>query len=226
MAINNPLYKILGRSPIKPMQQHMGEVVTCVKLLEGFFNASNAGDWQQASKVYDEICASERQADELKKQIRLHLPKSLFMPMPRTDLLDLVTTQDRIANGARDIAGLMLGRNMVIPESLQDGGMDFLKTAIAATEQAFVAINELDELLETGFGEREVSFIATLIEALDKLEHENDQLEQDLRKKLFALEASLPPVEVMFLYKIIDIVGEMADDAERVGARLQLLLAR
>jgi len=226
MAINNPLYKILGRSPIKPMQQHMGEVVTCVKLLGGFFTASNTGDWQQASKVYDEICASERQADELKKQIRLHLPKSLFMPMPRTDLLDLVTTQDRIANGARDIAGLMLGRNMVIPESIQNDGMAFLKTAIAATEQAFVAINELDELLETGFGDREVSFIATLIEALDRLEHENDQLEQELRKKLFALEASLPPVEVMFLYKIIDIIGEMADDAERVGARLQLLLAR
>jgi len=226
MAINNPFYKILGRSPIKPMQQHMGEVVNCVKLLEGFFTASNNGDWPKASSVYDEICTSERQADELKKQIRLHLPKSLFMPMPRTDLLDLVTTQDRIANGARDIAGLMLGRNMIIPETLQDSGMDFLKTAIAATEQAFVAINELDELLETGFGEREVSFIATLIEALDKLEHENDQLEQDLRKKLFALEAGLPPVEVMFLYKIIDIVGEMADNAERVGARLQLLLAR
>ena len=103
MAINNPLYKILGRSPIKPMQQHMGEVVTCVKLLEGFFNASNSGDWQQASNVYDAICNSERQADELKKQIRLHLPNSLFMPMPRTDLLDLVTTQDRIANGAREL---------------------------------------------------------------------------------------------------------------------------
>jgi predicted phosphate transport protein (TIGR00153 family) len=226
MAIINPLYKVLGRSPIKPMQQHMGEVVTCVKFLEGFFKASNSGDWQLASTVYDQICASERAADELKKQIRLHLPKSLFMPMPRTDLLDLVTTQDRIANGARDIAGLMLGRNMTIPESLQDCGMAFLKTAIAATEQAFVAINELDELLETGFGDREVSFIATLIEALDELEHENDQLEQDLRKKLFAQEASLPPVDVMFLYKIIDTVGEMADNAERVGARLQLLLAR
>ena len=148
------------------------------------------------------------------------------MPMPRTYLLDLFTTQDRIANGALDIAVLMLGRNMVIPDSLQDCGMDFLKTAIAATEQAFVAINELDELLETGFGDREVSFIATLIEALDELEHENDQLEQDLRKKLFAQEANLPPVDVMFLYKIIDTVGEMADNAERVGARLQLLLAR
>ena len=226
MAINNPLYKILGRSPIKPMQQHMGEVVNCVKLLEGFFNASNSGDWQQASKVYDDICTSERQADELKKQIRLHLPKSLFMPMPRTDLLDLVTTQDRIANGARDIAGLMLGRNMIIPESLQDCGMAFLKTAIAATEQAFVAINELDELLETGFGDREVSFIATLIEALDELEHENDQLEQDLRKKLFAQEANLPPVDVMFLYKIIEWTGDLADSAQSTGNRLQLMLAK
>ncbi len=226
MAINNPLYKILGRSPIKPIQQHMEEVVTCAKLLESFLTASHSADWEKASAVYEEICISERKADELKKQIRLHLPKSLFMPVSRIDLLDLVTTQDRIANGARDIAGLMLGRKMIVPEPLQGCGMGFLNTVIATIDQAFVAINELDELLETGFGEREMSFIEKLIEKLDGLEHETDKLEQDLRKQLFALEASLPPIEAMFLYKIIDTIGEMADNAERVGARLQLLLAR
>ncbi len=226
MAITNPLYKLLGRSPIKPIQEHMREVVTCAKLLEDFFNATYADNWTSASAVYDQICDSERRADEMKKQIRLHLPKSLFMPVSRSDLLDLITTQDRIANGARDIAGLMLGRHMKIPGSLHENGMAFLISAIASAQQAFVAISELDELLETGFSEREITFIATLIEQLDTLEHETDGLERQIRKELFALEAEMPPVEVMFLYKIIETISAMADDAERVGARLQLLLAR
>ena len=41
-----------------------------------------------------------------------------------------------------------------------------------------------------------------------------------------ALEVELPPVDVIFLYQIIDWVGDLADRAQRVGSRLQLLVAR
>jgi uncharacterized protein Yka (UPF0111/DUF47 family) len=40
------------------------------------------------------------------------------------------------------------------------------------------------------------------------------------------LENQLPPVEVMFLYQAIGLVGEIADMAERVGRRLESMLAR
>ena len=46
------------------------------------------------------------------------------------------------------------------------------------------------------------------------------------RKILFRLEKDLPPVDVIFLYKIIDWIGDLADRASRVGGYLQLLLAR
>jgi hypothetical protein len=47
-----------------------------------------------------------------------------------------------------------------------------------------------------------------------------------LRKKLFKLESDLPPVEVMFLYQIITLMCTVADDAETVGDRLQILMAK
>ena len=59
-----------------------------------------------------------------------------------------------------------------------------------------------------------------------RYEQHTDILEREIRSQLFAVEAQLPPVDVMFLYKIIDQIGELADNAERVGGRLQLLLAR
>ena len=64
-----------------------------------------------------------------------------------------------------------------------------------------------------------------VITELDRLEHKNDKLQVKVRAKLFKLEADLPPVNVMFLYKIIDWVGELADRAQKVGSRLQLLIA-
>lgn len=46
----------------------------------------------------------------MKKALRHHLPRSLFMPMDRRDLLDVLLMQDKIINVAKDIAGLVVGR--------------------------------------------------------------------------------------------------------------------
>ncbi|MDZ7643159.1 MAG: hypothetical protein U5K76_02310 [Woeseiaceae bacterium] len=46
-----------------------------------------------------------------------------------------------------------------------------------------------------------------------------------MRAALFAIEDSLAPVSVMFLYRVIELTGEIADMAERVGRRLELLLS-
>ena len=44
--------------------------------------------------------------------------------------------------------------------------------------------------------------------------------------RLAQLETELPPIDVMFLYKIIDWTGDLGDRAQQVGSRLELLLAR
>jgi hypothetical protein len=148
------------------------------------------------------------------------------MPVDRADLLELLTQQDKIANKAKDIAGRVLGRKLEIPQSLQAEFSVYLQRCIEAAEKAAEAINELDDLLETGFRGREVGFVEKMISQLDAIEDDTDSLQISLRKNLLAIEKDLNPVDVIFLYQIIDWVGDLADLAERVGARLEILLAR
>ena len=88
------------------------------------------------------------------------------------------------------------------------------------------AINELDELLETGFGGREVKLIERLIEELDNVERDTDRQQIAIRAELFKLEKEWPPIDMMFLYKIVDWVGDLADRAQKVGGYLHMLVAR
>ena len=226
MAFSNPLSNMFGQSPIKPMEQHMAVAVDTARQLNDFFDAVISNDWAQAEKVQKHIGTLENEADALKKTLRLHLPKSLFLPVPRGDLLELLTMQDKIANRAKDIAGIMLGRQMSLPKTLEEPIRGFVHSAIATAEQALIAINELHDLLETGFSGRELRIVEKLIEELDSLEKTSDGIEITIRASLFKLEADLAPVDVMFLYKVIDWVGDLADRAQAVGSRLQLLLAR
>ncbi|MCT2529479.1 TIGR00153 family protein [SAR92 clade bacterium H921] len=226
MAFSNPISNLFGKSPIKPLQEHMSLVVNCAALLDPFFDAVIGQKWEKASNIFDKIANQENQADELKKQFRLSMPSTLFMPVSRTDLLNILAQQDDIANITKDVCGIVLGREMDIPNALQADFMGFVKSTIETSEKALKAINELDELLETGFTGQEVKFVKKLIRELDAQEQKVDKKERKLRHRLFKLEADMPPVNVMFLYSTIDNVGAIADTAERVGNRLELLLAK
>lgn len=222
----NPISGLFGKSPIKPIEKHMDRANACAQELSTFLKAALTNDWEAAAASQHRIVELEHEADRLKRDVRLHLPNSLFLPVPRSDLLELITIQDKIANQAKDIAGLMLGRRMGIPPSMAPSMEQYLTGALAACAQALTAINELDELLEAGFFGREVDMVEALIRELDRLEHDNDELQVQIRAQLFAIERELPPVDVIFLYKIIDWIGDLANRAQTVGGRLQILIAR
>lgn len=217
---------IFASSPIGPLQHHMKHVVECVSRLEPFFDAVLSGDTQKRHSIYEEIVVLENGADDLKKELRLNLPTSLFMPVDRRDMLSMLTMQDKVAGAARDIAGLVDGRSMILPQEIQEGYMGLVKTCIKSCAQAHEAIGELDELIETGFDNSERKRINQMLSELDGLEHQTDLQAADLERILMKLEDSVPPVQIMFLYRLVEKTAKIADRAQRVGSRLQLTLAR
>jgi hypothetical protein len=222
----NPFVSLFGRSPIGPMQQHMAKSHECAANLVPLFQAVMAEDWEKVEQIQQQMAQLENEADKLKKSVRQHLPKSLFLPVPRSDLLDLLSVQDKIANRAKDIAGLMLGRCMTIPQPLQPQMLSYVQRTVDASAQALKALKELDSLLETGFSGREATLVEKMVEELEEIERETDRMQITVRRALFNLEKDLPAVDVIFLYKIIEWIGDVADRAERVGNRLEQLLAR
>lgn len=220
------IFNMFGPSPIRPIEQHMYKAYHCAKQLYPFFEAVLQNDWLTAEEIKGKIILLEKEADLIKRDLRLHLPTGLFLPVARTDLLELLSVQDRIPNKAEDIAALIFSRKMSIPPSIADRLMPFLSRSLDAAKLACKAINELDELLETGFRGSEVKLVEEMIMKLDEIEHDSDEQLAEIRHAIFELEKELPPIEVVFLYKLVQWIGDLAEHAQTVGSRLQILIAR
>lgn len=220
------IFNMFGPSPIRPIEQHMRKTYLCAKQLYPFFEAVLQQDWQLANTIKDKIVTLEKEADRIKRDLRLHLPTGLFLPVARTDLLELLSAQDRIANKAEDIASLIVSRQMMLPDALSTLFMPFLSRCLDTAKQACQAINELDDLLESGFRGSEVKIVEDMIVTLDEIEHDSDEKLAEIRHRIFELEKDLPAIEVMFLYKLVQWIGDLADHAQVVGGRLQILIAR
>lgn len=223
--MGNYISKIFGASPVGPIQDHMETCYNCAKELITFFEHVVNDDWDKVEASREKIVQLEHEADEFKRQVRTHLPKSFLMPVPREDLLELLLVQDQIANRVRDVSGLVFGRRMQIPPTIQEEFLAFVSRNVDAAKKARKSIRELDELYETGFSGAEAALVESLVEEMDRIEDDTDVMQAELRAKLFAIEQDLPPINVMFLYRVIQLTGDVADMAERIGRRLEVLLS-
>ncbi|HIL42771.1 MAG TPA: TIGR00153 family protein [Gammaproteobacteria bacterium] len=217
---------LFGKSPIRPLQQHMTKAHSCIKKLNKIMVAINNNDWDEAEKIRTNISKTEKDADVLKKKLRMNLPSTFMMPFSRRDLLDLLLIQDSIANLSKDVSGLICNRKMRFPKEINDDVVELTKVCVKTSAKALEAINELDELLETAFGNRERKIVSGIIKKVNSLESESDSIQHRIRTKLFPLESSLPPVDVIFYYRTVEWLGELADAAQKVGSRLEVLLAK
>ncbi len=226
MPAGSYISRIFAQSPVAGIEKHMSTAYVAASHLVPFFRAITAGDQAEVRRLFEEIDTAEREADAIKKELRLRLPKTIFMPVARADVLDLINAQDKVANRAKDIAGIMTGRRLRLPEATSAIFQDFVQRAVDASAQAEKTVGELSELFESGFRGKEVEIMEGMIEVLDEIESETDRIEIDIREKLYEIEATMPPIDAMFLYKIIDWIGELANDAQSVGHKVQLILAR
>ena len=226
MSRTNTLSRLFGKSPFAALQSHMRVVLECAREVQPLIEALAQGDQARVLEAKERICEREAEADRIKNKLRLHLPKSLFMPVDRRDLLEVLHLQDTIANTAQDIAELLIERRMSIPEFMQEPLIALTARCIDTCEHSASVIGELDELLAMGFRGREVDKVDAMLKELNDIEDETDELGLALARALFDHEDEMKPVSVMMWYRLIEWIGDLADYAEKVGDRLRLLIAK
>ena len=105
MKTTNPLSRLFGPNPFSLLKSHMRVVIACASKMSGLFEAVMANDSAVVERIQKEIFALEAEADAIKKDVRKHLPRTILLPVNRSDLIDLLNMQDKIANTTQDIAG-------------------------------------------------------------------------------------------------------------------------
>jgi predicted phosphate transport protein (TIGR00153 family) len=216
--------KLVGRSPIGPMQEHMKAAVACAREIEPLIEAMVIGDDEAIAAQRSKIDDLEHVADRIKHEIRGHMPRRLMMAMERRDMLEILDCQDSIADVTQDIAELVDQRRMHLPARLAEPVRALGRRVVATCEKAQRLIDELDELIETGFGEREVARVEDMLDQLGEIESETDVLLDQAARAVFDMEDELG-IGTVYLHQVLLWIADIADFAERVGNRLRLLIA-
>ncbi len=216
--------KLFGKSPFEPLHQHMLKVKACVGLVRPLMDAFLKGEQEKIKDVAKKIFKAEHDADMVKKEIRSNLPKGIFLPVARGDILRFLKEQDNIADSAEDLAALLILRKTTVPEELKEKLKKFVDKVLETYEVAMTVSSEIKLLAETSFGGEEAHKVMELIEQLKVKEWEADKAQMNVARKMFSIEKKLDPVSVMMWMHIFKELGTLANHAENAGDQMRLML--
>lgn len=218
------IFELFAKSPFGPLQDHMRKVMDCVKLVPDLFRALEKGDEKRFQDLVERIKQAEHDADILKNEIRGDVPKTIFTPVDRKDLLEVLSQQDKISDVAEDVAVLLSMKELPFSQHFQEEFWEFMGQVMNTVEQYARISEELDELMEASFGGTEAGKVEEMIDNLGREEHKADRLQHELVRKLLSLDKELGTLNVVMWMKVLEALGNIANGAERVGNRLRLFL--
>lgn len=216
--------KLFRKSPFKPLVEHAKSVLECIELINPVIDAWFAEKWDEIENLKTKISDKEKEADEKKIDIRQRLPKSIFFPVPRGDLMRILNNQDDIADTAEDLCVLLTMRKTKIPREIKNDVRQLAQKGIDACRIILKATEELDILLEASFTGPEAKKIIEIADTAGKIEYEADLIAQKALKKLFQMEEKLDMITIFFCMTIFKTLGNLANYAENCGDNIRHLI--
>lgn len=216
--------KLFGKSPFEPLYQHMCKVKQCVDLIPPLMHAFIEEDFDKITKITKRIFKAEHEADLMKKEIRINLPKGILLPVARGDILRFLKEQDNIADASEDLAGLLAMRRMKVPTELKKELQHLVDEVLEAFDLTMKVSSEIKLLAETSFGGVEAQKVMEMIEKIKVKEWEADKAQMKAAQKMFSIEDQLDPVSVMMWMQIFRELGNLANHAENTGDQMRVML--
>ncbi len=218
------LSKLFGQSPFSPLRSHMEKVYACMKKLKEMIDKIDQHLDEDLLKLSEGVSQFEHEADLTKNHIRNHLPVTLFLPIDRSQLLEILSIQDSIADQAEDIASVIMLKPLYpIADFFKDLKALFDKN-FEVFLQAYAIMKELDTLLEASFGGIEAQKVKVMADQTAYKEYESDLLKNAIMRSFFQNGSALSPPDFYQWIKLIEAVGSLSHLSEKLAMRIRLLL--
>ncbi len=181
-----------------------------------FFEAIKAyvdGNFERFETKYRDITTLETDADNMRRDIKHKLYTYMLIPESRGDVLDLLEALDDVVDVAEKVVEQFSIESPTIPEFAKK---DYLALAEISTK----AVEELVKAVRTFF--KEIDLVSNYINKVYFYEHEVDDIEEQLKRKVFRSTEVKELSNKVHLRYFAERIAKISDVAETVAEKLSV----
>ncbi len=198
-------------------EDHHHSVAECLEDLQDFFKELFSDDCSRhkLESIYVSIDSSESAADKELRHI-VDLMSGSFLPMTRSNLIQIVQNTDDIANSCQSIARRVLLEKIQLPKELHH---DVLEIISITRDQLDILYKAIDKLLNNFGG---LLKNKKILDDIRREESRVDNIEEMLHERIFDMDITL--TEKIYYRDLISRIGQISDIIEDLSDRMQIML--
>jgi len=217
-------FSLFYESPFKKLKDHADKVKECAWMFKRAVECYVEQDCEEFDKLTEDVAKLESQADWLKRNLRNHLPRGLLMPVDKFVLVDCLREQDHVLDNVEAALYWLSFK----PE----GGIDeeLIGDFLHLVDAVIPCIERLPDMAEQAMvyfknsTEKNRDKLKSTIRDIHQAEKEADHLEYELKRQAFVVLKD--PVDLFHFVRLVEVIANIADDAQNASDRMRTMIAR
>jgi len=213
------------KSPVELLREHAQTTKKASEFILPTLEAFLSENTEALSTISKRVDQLERNADDLKVQIRESYSKLKFVYFDRVDVLTILQQEDAVIDAIDDFAKYVMLNTLEKPldEELANLLFQLAGEASQAIDVMFKSVEGLILVVESSFSPKSLQDEEKEALEVEDLEASTDKTSIEIGKRLFSMKNSIHPVDLFFLEKVVRLLARIADHAENVVERIRMI---
>ncbi|ASJ13285.1 TIGR00153 family protein [Thermococcus thioreducens] len=208
-----PIFGGKESNVFEAIENHLAVVDETLVAFRELMRVYLEGDLEKAKAFEREVDQLESKADRLRRDIETMLYEGAFLPANRGDYVRLSELIDQVADAAESAAHTLILARPKVPAELKDEIMELVDSSIRSYTVLVEAVKALN---------RDVDRAIELAKAVEDSEEEADDVEYDVKGKVFESETVTTYAKIIW-NQILTKIGDIADRAEDTSDQVMLM---
>jgi len=214
---------LFHRSPFEDLQKHADKVKECTRLFREAVVCHIGQECKRFDLLTEQVARLESEADDIKRNIRNHLPRGILMPVDKFEFFDYLREQDKVLDEVEEALFWLSFRPEGIPAELAADIHDLIEAVIPPIEKLPELVTLAREYFKSR-SEKQRIRMKSLIRDIRQHEREADHLERELKFKIFT--TIKDALVVYHLVRLVEHIGAIADHAQNASDRMRVMIAK
>jgi len=219
-----PFFQMFMTSPFDGLKEHAEKVKECALLFQQAIECRLSEKCNSFENFRNEVTRLESEADAIKRRIRGHLPIGTFLTVDKFQIFRYIKEQDEVLDKVEDaLDWISFKPDFAIEDEIAKNIKQLVDMTLNPIEELSLLIDKARDYFQT-YSEANRLKVKEVINNLRTYEHEADKIEKTLKRQIFM--SDIDPVNVFFLVKLVEDIGDIADHAENTGDMMRAMIAR
>jgi predicted phosphate transport protein (TIGR00153 family) len=214
---------IFCKSPFEGLQKHADKVKECAHLFREAVVCHMGQECKRLNLLAEQVARMESEADDIKRNIRNHLPRGILMPVDKFQFFQYLGEQDKVMDEVEEALFWLSFRPAGIPAELAADIHHLVESVIPPIEKLPELVTFAREYFKSRSKEQRIR-MKSLIRDIRQYEREADHLERELKFKIFT--TIKDALVVYHLVRLIEHIGAIADHAQNASDRMRTMIAK